>query len=164
MKRIEKIIVLILNPFFQCMHKEIEESTLNNIIQFIKFGIVGLSNTAISYIIYVVSLLILRTMGLLPAIDYLIAQILMFLLSVLWSFYWNNKMVFVQEDGVKRDIWKALFKSYISYAFTSLFLSAVLLTFWVNVIGISEFIAPIINLIITVPLNFFIQKFWAFKK
>ena len=139
-------------------------SAFKMLIQFIKFGIVGLSNTIISYIIYVVSLLILRAINVLSSLDYLIAQIMMFLLSVLWSFYWNNKMVFVQEDEVKRNIWKTLFKTYISYAFTSLFLSAVLLMIWINVFEISEFIAPIINLIITVPLNFFVQKFWAFKE
>ena len=103
-------------------------------------------------------------MNLFPKVDYLIAQILMFLLSVLWSFYWNNKMVFKQEDGENRNLWKALLKTYISYAFTSLFFSTFLLTIWVSIVGISEFVAPIINLIITVPLNFLIQKFWAFRK
>lgn len=143
--------------------KEVLEE-LNNMVQFIKFGIVGLSNTIISYIIYAASLLILRGINILPEIDYLIAQVTMFVLSVLWSFYWNNKMVFVQEKNEKRNIWKALLKTYISYAFTSLFLSSILLVFWVDFIGVSEFIAPIINLIVTVPINFLVQKFWAFGK
>ena len=143
--------------------KEVLEE-LNNMVQFIKFGIVGLSNTIISYIIYAASLLILRGINILPEIDYLIAQVTMFVLSVLWSFYWNNKMVFVQEKNEKRNIWKALLKTYISYAFTSLFLSSILLVFWVDFIGVSEFIAPIINLSVTVPINFLVQKFWAFGK
>ena len=93
-----------------------------------------------------------------------IAQLIMFLLSVLWSFYWNNKIVFKAEKSEHRNLGLILMKTYVSYAFTSLFLSEVLLLLWVNVLKISEYIAPIINLIITVPLNFFIQKLWAFKK
>jgi len=38
-----------------------------------------------------------------------------------------------------------------------------LLIFWVKVLHISEFIAPILNLLISVPLNFVINKYWAFK-
>ena len=134
------------------------------IVQFIKFGLVGISNTAIGYAIYVVSLNLFRSIGIFQSIDYFIAQFLMFMLSVLWSFYWNNKVVFKEEKDEKRNILSALLKTYISYAFTSLFLSEVLLLLWVNGLGISEYIAPIINLLITVPLNFCIQKMWAFKK
>ncbi|MCR4902230.1 MAG: GtrA family protein, partial [Butyrivibrio sp.] len=79
------------------------------------------------------------------------------------SYYWNNKMVFTKEEGAERVWWKALIKTYISYSFTGLFLNSVLLILWVQVLGISEFIAPIINLLVSVPINFIINKFWAFK-
>lgn len=133
------------------------------VVQFFKFGIVGISNTVIGYVIYAVTLNALRFFGILPSIDIFISQFVMFMLSVAWSFYWNNKMVFKQEDNEKRNILSALWKTYVSYAFTSLFLSEVLLLFEVRLFGINEFIAPIINLFITVPLNFVIQKFWAFR-
>ena len=54
-------------------------------------------------------------------------------------------------------------KTYISYSFTGLFLNSILLILWVKICGISEFIAPVINLVVSVPLNFMINKFWAFK-
>ena len=95
--------------------------------------------------------------------DYLLGTVISFILSVLWSFYWNNKMVFVQQEGEERSIWKALLKTYISYSFTGLVLNNILLFIWVNIFHISEFIAPIINLLVSVPLNFIINKFWAFK-
>ncbi|SFU85076.1 GtrA family protein [Butyrivibrio sp. M55] len=132
-------------------------------LQFIKFGIVGGTNTVIGYLIYVVSLKTLRSLGLFPNIDLYIAQFIMFILSVAWSFYWNNKMVFKREDGEQRNILLALVKTYISYAFTSLILSEILLYLWCNLIGLDDYIAPIINLLITVPLNYFIQKYWAFN-
>ena len=133
-----------------------------NFLQFMKFGIVGITNTVIGYLIYIISLKILKSLDLFPEIDLYIAQFIMFVLSVAWSFYWNNKMVFTQKDGEQRNIISSLIKTYISYAFTSLILSEILLYIWCNVLGVNVYIAPIINLLLTVPLNFIIQKFWAF--
>lgn len=131
--------------------------------QFIGFGIVGLSNTIIGYAIYVVSLKIIRFCGIWHDYDIYVAQLLMFVLSVAWSFYWNNKYVFEENENSGRSITRALLKTYVSYAFTSLFLSEVLLLLWVECLEINEYVAPILNLLVTVPLNFFIQKYWAFK-
>ena len=133
-------------------------------MQFVKFGIVGLSNTVISYVLYVAGLLVFRKLDILPDNGYLVAQAVAFVLSVLWSFYWNNKLVFALQEGDDRSILKALVKTFISYSFTGLFLSSILLVVWVKVLHISEFIAPIINLLVTVPLNCVINKFWAFGK
>ena len=72
-------------------------------------------------------------------------------------------MVFTVEEGQSRCLWKALLKTYVSYSFTGLFLNSVLLVLWVRYLGISEFVAPVINLMISVPINFIINKFWAFR-
>lgn len=133
------------------------------IVQFIKFGIVGVSNTLLGYLIYTGALLLLRKCGLLTNSDYVVAQAVSFVISVLWSFYWNNRMVFIKEDGTERNWLKALLKTYISYSFTGLFLNSILLLLWVRALGISEFIAPFLNLIFSVPANFLLNKFWAFK-
>lgn len=160
---IEKCAYIVLNRIFGIFHKEISDSSFLAAMQFIKFGIVGVSNTVISYVLYVVSLLVFQKLGVFLKVDYIVAQIIAFLLSVLWSFYWNNKMVFIVEDGKERSIWKALLKTYVSYSVTGLFLNSLLLVLWVQVFGLSEFLAPIINLLISVPLNFIINKLWAFK-
>ncbi len=133
------------------------------VVQFFKFGLVGASNTVIGYLIYAASLKVLRLLNLWPSIDIYISQFIMFVLSVAWSFYWNNRFVFKKEEETERNIGKALVKTYISYAFTSLILSELLLMVWVEILGINDYVAPILSLIITVPLNFVIQKFWAFK-
>ncbi len=153
----------VLKNLLKLVHKELTDDIFDMAMQFVKFGIVGLSNTIISYVIYVGGLIFLQYFGIFPKVDYLVAQIVAFILSVLWSFYWNNKMVFVLEKGKERSLWKALVKTYISYSFTGLFLNSILLVFWVQICNISEFIAPIINLLVSVPLNFVINKFWAFK-
>lgn len=161
---IEKIVRWCLKILFRIIHKDLDETIIEAFLQFVKFGIVGVSNTIISYVLYAGCLLIFRGIGILTGIDYIVAQVIQFILSVLWSFYWNNKYVFELKKGEKRSLWKSLLKTYVSYSFTGLFLSSILLVLWVQILGISEFIAPIINLLISVPLNFIINKFWAFKK
>lgn len=153
------IVVIFCKIFAKDYSIEIE----NTLMQFIKFGIVGLSNTIISYVIYAVSLLLFQRFTIFGANAYLVSQVLAFVISVAWSFYWNNKYVFTQNEGETRSIWRALLKTYISYSFTGLFLNTLLLILWVQMLHISEFIAPIINLLVSVPLNFIINKFWAFR-
>ena len=148
---------------FKVLHIKLSETQWNGLLQFIKFGIVGLSNTIISYLIYLVSFFALQKLQQFPSIDYLIAQFIGFFLSVLWSFYWNNKYVFVKDKNEKRNTFHAILKTYASYAFTGLFLNSLLSVLWVEILQVSKIIAPIINLLISVPLNFVMNKFWAFK-
>lgn len=153
----------ILKLFYKILHKEMTKESFNAFMQFVKFGIVGLSNTVIAYLIYSGLLILFEKMRWFPNADYLIASVISFVLSVLWSFYWNSRKVFVVKEGEERKLLPALIKTFISYSFTGLILSNILLVIWVKVFGISKFIAPLINLVVTIPLNFIINKFWAFK-
>jgi putative flippase GtrA len=160
---IEKVAEAVFRFCFRVIRRDYTEEIHESLMQFVKFGIVGVSNTVISYLLYTVSLLVMKKNELFRNYDYLLAQGIAFVLSVLWSFYWNNKKVFALEEGEKRNLWKALGKTYVSYSFTGLFLNSILIVLWVRICHISEFVAPIINLLISVPLNFVINKFWAFK-
>lgn len=159
-KLVENIIRFFL---VKVLHMELTEKGMEGILQFFKFGIVGLSNTVIAYVIYVIVLLLLQSIDILGNTDYLVSQVIAFILSVLWSFYWNNKYVFKDNHAGGRNIIRALIKTYISYGFTGLFLNSILAVLWVQVLGIHKMIAPMISLLINVPINFLINKFWAFK-
>lgn len=135
---------------------KISEEFLEKILQFVKFGIVGVSNTLISYIVYV----ILVTWG----GHYLAASLLGFLISVINAFYWNNKYVFKAEKVEERSWWSSFIKTFISYAGTGLILNNILLVLWIDVFQMHEMSGPIVNLFITIPLNFLLNKFWAFKE
>ena len=161
---VEKIAFFFLGLLFKLMRKEMTQQVRNTFSEFIKFGLVGVSNTIVSYCLYALSLQIFLKLNLFPSTDYIIANIISFLLSVLWSFYWNNKYVFKLNEGEQRSIWKALLKAYVSYGFTGIILNNILLVLWVRVIGINKMLAPIINLIINIPINFFMNKLWAFGK
>ena len=151
---------------------------MRNLWQFLKFAVVGVSNTLISEIIY----------GILVYFDvpYLPAYFIGFVISVLNAYYWSNKYVFKAQEGVKRTWWKVLLKTYIAYSWGFL-VSAVLLVFWIDIVQISQYLAGVaiflqkkglqsmdakflgeilaagINLLITVPMNFLVNKFWAYK-
>lgn len=124
-------------------------------IQFIKFGFVGVSNTAISYGTYA----LLTSFG----IPYVISNVIAFIVSVLNSYFWNNRYVFRKGDYEKRNPWRTLAKTFLAYGITGLLLSNVLLVLLVEKFQMNKYIAPILILLITIPLNFIINKFWAFK-
>ncbi|MDR2408819.1 MAG: GtrA family protein [Bacteroidales bacterium] len=125
----------------------------NLLLQFIKFGIVGLSNTIISFLIYT---LLIRI-----GLHYLFASIIAFFVSVTNSFFWNKKYVFTKDRGI--NIFRSLFKTFISYGLTGLILTNILLFILIDVFEISKYLAPFIVLIITIPSNFLINKYWVFR-
>lgn len=143
------------------LHLSVLNKNWDGFMQFVKFGIIGLSNTVISYILNVAVLLILSPFSV--SWDFFAGNIVGFLLSVLWSFYWNNRFVFTMQEGQQRSVWKALLKTYLAYGFTGIILNNILSWLWITKFGISKFIAPVINLIVSVPLNFIINKLWAFR-
>ena len=142
-------------------HIRLSDAKLEWLTQFVKFGLIGVTNTLLSYGIYMLVIWILKPYNI--PFDYLIGSILGFIISVLWSFYWNNKLVF-NKDSEKRSILKSLLKTYLSYAATGIVLANILLYIFVDLMGISKVIAPFIGLLITVPLNFILNKYWAFRK
>lgn len=122
-------------------------------IQFIKFGMVGALNTVLSYLINNGCYYFLH-------LHEQICNIIAFIITVTISYFLNNKYVF---NGGKYNI-KSYLKVVVSYSFTGLFLSAVLLHVEERIFGIPNFIATFMNLVITIPVNFLLNKFWAFRK
>lgn len=153
---------------------------MKNILQFLKFGLVGISNTLISEFIYVLVVLLHG--------NYMIASFLGFMISVLNAYYWSNKYVFKEEpDGEKRVWWKVLIKTYMVYA-GGFFLNLGLLFLWIDILYIEKYMGPIqellvnflgikleldvigslvaegISLIVAIPINFLANKYWAYKQ
>ncbi len=148
---------------YRVLHIKLRKDTWDKFIQFIKFAMVGFSNVIVSYGVYLIFFFLFQAAGILLDTDYLAAQLIGYVLSIFWSFYWNRKYVFA--EGQNAVPWyQALVKSFIAYSFTGVFLNSVLSFLWVEIAGISKVIAPAINLVINVPVNFIMNKFWAFRK
>lgn len=123
--------------------------------QFIKFGIVGFSNTLISYLLYVFCIYI--------GLHYILANAIGFFVSVLNAYYWSNLYVFSVEKGKKRNHLTALVKTYVTYGVSELIIASFLLWLYIDYWHISEYIAQLLCLILTVPMNFLINKYWSFN-
>lgn len=134
----------------------------DRIVQFIKFCMVGVTNAAVSYAVNIATLLLLRLIAPGFEYDYVVANTTAFLVAVYWSFYWNSRKVFhfdTQDRAARR---KALLKTYVCYGFTGIVLNNILSTIWIRGLGISKLVAPLMNLIFTIPLNYLTNKKWAF--
>lgn len=152
---LENTVHWIISSLLRIIGKDLPEKRWKLFWQFVQFGIVGLSNTLISYVVYL--------LGISLGMHYLAASVLGFVVSVQNAFYWNNKYVFQAEDGEHRVWWKAWIKTFLSYASTGLVLANILLVFWVGILHIPQVLGPVINLLITIPLNFILNKLWAFR-
>ena len=131
------------------------------ILTFLRFCIVGITNTGVGYLIYLLVIFILK--GYQTKYDVFIANTVSFILSVLWSFFWNNRFVFKKEEGEKRNLFKTLMKTYASYGFSGIILTNVLSYLWVGFFHVPKTFAPLLCLPVTVPVNFLLNKLWAFR-
>ena len=147
------------------------------LIQFIKFGIVGLSNTAIAYIIEMLCYYVLfrgasfdglvsllkrvHIMASRENVIIIVTTCIAFLISVTNSFYWNSRYVFKAERSAKLKL-VSYIKTVLCYAVTGIMLSPWLKILLVNR-GLYYWLATMVSLCITIPLNYFMNKLWAFR-
>lgn len=123
--------------------------------QFLKFGLVGVSNTAVSMGVYYLFLWVNSDW-------YMLGSILGTVLSIANAFIWNDLFVFSGKARNVKSVLKRIGKTYVSYGGTSI-LSMVLLWIEVEIFHVSKFIAPVVNKLVTIPLNFVINKLWTFR-
>lgn len=121
------------------------------LVQFIKYGMVGVSNTLVSLAAYYALVFF--------GLHYLAANTVGFLLGVLNSYYWNNKYVFKKTSaGHLRTLVRMYAGSGVTFV-----LGMGLLSLQVEYLGISEYAAPLINTVFVVGVGFLINKLWVFK-
>ena len=84
-------------------------------------------------------------------------------MAVLFAYFTNRKLVFNSSASTFKEYFLEFCKFILGRAFTMLI---ELLGFWIlsTLIGINELISKITITVIVIILNFFISKFFAFKK
>ena len=134
------------------------------LLQFVKFGLVGISNTAISYGIEMLCYYVLfANVAWADNVRIVITSVLAFLISVTHSYYWNNRYVF--GNGTRKTALqhlRAYLKTVVCYGVTGLVISP-LLKLWLSGMGVPYWIASLGSLVVTIPLNFIMNKLWAFR-
>lgn len=155
----------------------LQNEKLSSLIQFIKFGLVGVSNTAISYgiemlcyyvlfkntkfigILNLLALLGISTDG--NNVKIVITTIIAFVVSVSNSYFWNNRYVFGSGKKSFSEHFKTYFKTFACYGITGLILSPII-KILLTKISVPFFIASLGALVITIPLNFCHEQILGF--
>lgn len=161
-----RFVIFMVNLLLMPFKKKLTDEQAESFLQFVKFALVGVSNTLVSMAINFCVLFLCGRIGLFTEEEKyqaFLANTIAFLLSVIWSYIWNSKFVFKEdESSEKRVWWKTLLKTYAAYAFTGLGLSNVISWLCIDKWGINKYIAVLINLVLSVPINYVLNKFWAY--
>ena len=122
--------------------------------QIVQFGAIGALNSAIYLGIYY--LFIWTTDTTYMAV---LGHIVAWFVSVGNSYALNRKFTFSQSEEIW---WRALLKVYAGYSFC--FVSSTLFTYLqTEILGVPSNIVPIMNLLLSGPINFLIIKYWSFQ-
>lgn len=121
------------------------------VLQFVKFGFVGVFNTLSSTCYYWIFLYL--------GVNYILATTVAYLLASFIGYLLNNKWVF-NNNGLKNS---SFIKYYVVYG-VSYFLNIGCMYLWVDILNLSKFIAPLLTLLVTVPFNFIFSKIWVFRR
>lgn len=118
--------------------------------QLIQFGLVGGLNTLLTYLLY---LILWRGVGATAAmgIGYATTSVLGLVLNRSWVFH--------SQQHWQKTTWR-----YYATYLASFFLSMGLVHLWTQIWALPATSAPIFSLVLTVPFNFILSKFWIFRQ
>jgi putative flippase GtrA len=121
--------------------------------QFIKFAIVGSSNTLVDFVIYI---FLTRALGW----HYMVAATAAFVVAVTWSFYFNRRWTFrahVHRHSVRRQ-----YARFVAANGLSLVLNLSLFYMIVDVYGVYDLFAKAGAGSIVALFNFNLNRLWTF--
>ena len=122
----------------------------------ILYGIFGVLTTLVNFVsFYVFSSLL--------GLEENFANILSIFIAILFAYFTNRKWVFNSTAKTFKEIFSEFYKFFLGRLF-SLAVETVGFFLLFNVIGIDKLISKLFISVIIIVLNFFISKFFAFKK
>ncbi len=111
--------------------------------EFIRFVLFGGVNTLLGYLIYVILLIFL---------NYKASFTITYVSSIFISYYLNSKFVFYRKVSLKKGL------MYPSVYLIQYLTCMLLLHIFVEILNLSKFIAPILAVLLTVPVTFFLSR------
>ena len=124
----------------------------DGVIRFIKFGMVGVINTLVNWIIF----FILNALGM----YYILANIIAYILGTVNSYLWNTLWVFKYKD-------KASTETTIKFIILNLIglgLNTGILYVLVDLCNLNKFIGLATTTAIVMIINYIVNKLWVFSK
>jgi len=122
-----------------------------SIIQFIKFGIVGISNTLLT------ALTIWILLKLLHCSDY-VSNLIGYIVGLLNSFIWNRKWTFESKTKVSATLFKFILTFAICYL-----LQLGNLYLLLHFTHIDSYICQLLSIVVYTIINFILNKNYTFK-
>jgi len=124
----------------------------SNWLQLIRFGVVGASGYVVNLAVYVLAI---HALG----IDYKVAAVAAFLVSVASNFLWNRRWTFAAHDG------HAGFQAarFLVVSVVAFLLAYALLVALVEGAGVPKVPAQALAIVAATPLSFLGQKLWSFS-
>ena len=123
--------------------------------RFLRFLIVGVSNTALSALIFTTIFRLLEGFSWRAVV----AQTTAYSLATLWSFYWNKKWAFQSDrDHVQEGM------KFISVQLFLLFFTGATLGFLIDYMGYSALMMWIIVMLVATVLNFLLLNILVFGR
>ena len=124
----------------------------DGVIRFIKFGMVGVINTLVNWIIF----FILNALGM----YYILANIIAYILGTVNSYLWNTLWVFKYKD-------KASTETTIKFIILNLIglgLNTGILYVLFDLCNLNKFIGLVTTTAIVMIINYIVNKLWVFSK
>lgn len=120
---------------------------MNN--QFVRFFVIGVINTLGTYIIYLLMLLLF---------NHNTAYTIAYVLGILMAYVLNSKFTFKVEFSLKRML------QYPMVYLVQYLINIVMLNIFVLKYGVNDRIAPIIVIVISIPITFLLSKFILIRR
>ena len=120
--------------------------------KFVKFGLVGVLNTLINWIIFA----LLNFIG----VYYIVANVIAYVIATANSYIWNSNWVFTYN-------WKNIKETTAKFVILNLIglgLNTGILYLLVDMVGFNKLIALVITTGIVMIINYIVNKLWVFKE
>ena len=121
------------------------------LISIIKFGIIGISNTLINWIIFFLLNLV--------EVNYILANIIAYSLATINSYIWNSKWVFKYNNEKLVSSLK-----FIIVNLVGLILNTIILFILVDMFNINKIISLVMATGVVMILNYISNRLWVFKQ
>ena len=124
--------------------------------QLVKFGFVGLSNTAIDFFVY----LSLTRIWSFWAKHFWLANVISFLVATTWSFFFNRHWTFKDSE---RGRLPSKYSKFVLVNLVGVGINTLILYLLVTYLGVYDIVAKAAAVAVVMFWGFFANKFWTFK-
>ncbi len=124
--------------------------------EIINYLVVGVMTTLVSIVVYWVFTKLFH-------VNYMISNIISWILSVLFAYVTNKKFVFKSKCDSNKDVFIEVYQ-FFKYRILSFVIDVLLMYVFVELVTLDDMCAKVIVQIIVIILNYVFSKLFVFKK